>query len=48
MGSAREGRLLHHVLRALAAGAVIASVEALASLLGFAVLGRYLGLRSSS
>jgi hypothetical protein len=35
-----------HIARQLGAGAIIAGVEALAALLGFALLGRYLGLRS--
>jgi hypothetical protein len=45
-GLSEGGVPVHHVLRALDAGAIIACVEALAALLGFAVLGRYLGLRS--
>jgi hypothetical protein len=36
----------NHLARQLGAAAIIAGVEALAALLGFAVLGRYLGLRS--
>jgi hypothetical protein len=41
-----EEATTNHIARQLGAGAIIASVEALAALLGFAVLGRYLGLRT--
>jgi hypothetical protein len=34
-----------HLIRQVGAGSIIAGVEALAAFLGFAVLGRYLGLR---
>jgi HAAS domain-containing protein len=43
-----EEPTVQHLSRQLLAGAIIAGVEALASLLGFAVLGRYLGLRSGT
>lgn len=38
----------HHLLGGLAAGAIIASIETAVTLLGFAALGRPLGLRSST
>jgi len=44
--AAAEGVSARHPLAALYAGALIATVEAIAALLGFAVLGRFLGLRS--
>lgn len=43
-----EGPTTSHLLRQIGAGAVIAGAEALASLTGFALLGRYLGLRSGT
>lgn len=42
------GFSLHHLDRQLQAAGLLVSVEALAALLGFAVLGRYLGLRSDT
>jgi hypothetical protein len=47
-GLTEGGLSTHHLLRQLAGGAIIAGVEAAAALLGFAVLGRYLGLRSGT
>lgn len=43
-----EGATTDHLPKQLLAGGLIASIEAAAALLGFAVLGRYLGLRSDT
>jgi hypothetical protein len=40
-----EGVSLHHLAGGLLAAALIAAIEALAVLLGFAVLGRFLAIR---
>jgi len=44
-GLTEGGIPTHHLLRALLGGAIITAIEAAAALLGFALLGNYLGIR---
>jgi hypothetical protein len=47
-GLSDGGLSLSHLLNQLLRGALIAGIEALAALLGFAVLGRFLGIRTGA
>jgi hypothetical protein len=45
-GLSEGGFSVHHVAREMYAAAILVGTEAFAALIGFALLGRYLGLRS--